>query len=282
MSEEAPMNEEREEIIEEQSERMRGQTPEMDEGEESDGMFRGSGGASVTKKELFRIIEDQDEAIEALRREVDALKRSERMTPSPTKKRERMEETESESGCLRRPSLWRPRDHGGPDASGWNGGISGRLSRHCPVRQPLARCILSEPAGTNIPSLPAYDGTRDPEDHLNGYFTKMQLYNSTDATLCKVFPSTFSSVVLDWHHQIKEGRIDCFEQFAAMFLAKFASRKRRSLTIGTLFKVRQKEGEALREFYERWLSVALEVKDAQPSVLGVCLNECTSSEELCR
>ncbi|CAL1400208.1 unnamed protein product [Linum trigynum] len=282
MSEEAPMIEEREEITEEQSERMRGRTPEEEEGEGSEGTLRGSEGVSVTKKELFRIIENQDEAIEALRREVDALRRGEGMTPSPTKKRERAEETEIESGCPRRPGLWRPRDHGAPDDSGWNGGILGRLSRHCPVRQPLARCILSEPAGTNIPPLPAYDGTGDPEDHLNGYFTKMQLYNSTDATLCKVFPSTFSGVVLDWYHQIGEGRIDCFEQFAAMFLAKFASRKRRSLTIGALFKVKQKEGEALREFYERWLSVALAVKDAQPSVLGVCLNECTSSEELCR
>ncbi|CAL1401598.1 unnamed protein product [Linum trigynum] len=123
MSEEAPMSEEREEITEEQSERMRGQTLEMEEGEENEGVFRGSKGASVTKKELFRIIEDQDEAIEALRREVDALKRSEGMTPSPTKKRERMEETESESGCLRRPSLWRQCDHAAPDANGWNGGI---------------------------------------------------------------------------------------------------------------------------------------------------------------
>ncbi|CAL1358974.1 unnamed protein product [Linum trigynum] len=284
MSEEMEVSDgrEREEITEDQSERLRGLTPEMDEREESDSMFRGSEGASMTKRELYRIIEDQDGAIEALRKEVDALKRGGGMTPSPTKKRERVAETESESGYQRRPSVWRPREYGGLGTGGWSGGILGRLSRHGPVRQPLARNILAEPAGTNIPPLPTYDGVTDPEDHLNGYFTKMQLYNSTGATLCKVFPSTFSGVVLDWYYQIEEGRIECFEQFAEMFLAKFASRKRRTLTIGALFKIKQKEGEALREFYERWLSVALAAKDVQPSVLGVCLNECTTSEELCR
>ncbi|CAL1396319.1 unnamed protein product [Linum trigynum] len=110
MSEEAPMSGEREEITEERSGQMRRLTPEMDEDEESDGMFRGSEGASVTKKEMFRIIEDQDEAIEALWREVDALKRGERMTPSLTsKKRERVAETESESGHLRRPTFEAPK-----------------------------------------------------------------------------------------------------------------------------------------------------------------------------
>ncbi|CAL1398800.1 unnamed protein product [Linum trigynum] len=108
----------------------------------------------------------------------------------------------------------------------------------------------------------------------------MQLYNSSDVTLCRAFPSNFTGV--DWYHQIEERRIYSFEQFAAMFLSKFASRRRRTLTISALFKVRQRKGEALKNFYERWMLVAMSVKDVKPPILGCCLDECTTSEELCR
>ncbi|CAL1384138.1 unnamed protein product [Linum trigynum] len=249
---------------------------------------------SLTRRELFRIIADQDRAIAALRREIEGGRSEDVMTYSPgVRKRERAsEDLESLQyglphhaglGAQGRSRAWRPQipPHANEieEPNAW---ASRRLERRFGVRQPLARSILMEPAGTTIPPLPNYDGVADPEDHLNSYFTKMQLYNSSDATLCKVFPSTFAGVVLDWYHQIEEGRIECFEQFAELFLAKFASRKRRTLTIGALFKVKQREGEALREFYDRWISVAMAVKDVQPAVLGVCLDACTSSEELCR
>ncbi|CAL1369337.1 unnamed protein product [Linum trigynum] len=174
---------------------------------------------------MFRIIEDQDEAIEILKREVEALKKGEGMVRSPTsRKRERIAETEGDSGQTRCPaSLWRPNDHANSDFEGRNGWVPWHLPRHCPVRHPLARNVLMEQTRTNIPPLSVYDGTADLDDHLNGYFTKMQRYNSYDATLCKVFPSTFAGVVLDWYHQIEEGRIERFEKFAAMFLAKYAS-----------------------------------------------------------
>ncbi|CAL1403225.1 unnamed protein product [Linum trigynum] len=176
-------------------------------------MFPNSESASITKKELFSIIEDQNEAIEILKREVKALKRGEGAVHNPaSRKRERTAEMENESSPSRRPiSMWRPNDQGSSDFEGCNVGMLRRLSHHCSVRKPLARNVLTESVGTNIPPLPNYDGTTDPEDHLNGYFTKIQLYNSSDATLCKVFPSTFAGVVLNWYHQ-------CFEQFAAMFL----------------------------------------------------------------
>ncbi|CAL1379514.1 unnamed protein product [Linum trigynum] len=269
-----------EQVMAEASQEMNERTPSRNEDEGSQDRHPSSEDASITKKDLVKIIANQDEAIGMLRREVEMLKEG---APSPmARKRERASEAEGESSSLRRlASMRRLADYGDSEGER-NVWMQGRPPRQFVVRQPLARSILVEPANTNIPPLPTYDGTADPDDHLNNYFTKMQLYNSTDATLCKVFPSTFAGVVLDWYHQIEEGRIEGFEQFAAMFLAKFASRKRRTLTVGALFKIKQKEGETLREFYERWIPVAMAVKDVHPSVLGVILEECTTSEELCR
>ncbi|CAL1399577.1 unnamed protein product [Linum trigynum] len=212
-----------------------------------------SEGVTLTKEHLIRIIEEQDQALEALRKEVEALKKGGDIAPPPGgRKRERIEDEEGVSSALRRTEeLGHLTRHMAPDFDEHNGWAPRRLGWSWGVRKPLARSILAEQANSVIPTLPSYDCTTDPEDHLNNYFTKMQLYNSSDATLCHAFPSTFVSVVLDWYHKMEEGRIDSFEQFPAMFLSKFATRKRMSLTISALFKVRQRKGEALRDFYER-------------------------------
>ena len=34
-----------------------------------------------------------------------------------------------------------------------------------------------------------YDGTTDPNEHMDAYTTHMNLYTSDDAVLCRVFPS---------------------------------------------------------------------------------------------
>ncbi|CAL1367513.1 unnamed protein product [Linum trigynum] len=243
-----------------------------------------SEGDTLTKEHLISIIEEQAKALEALRKEVEVLRKGGDVAPPcGGRKRDMDEEEDGMTSALRcTEDAGHQIRREAPDLEERNAWAPRRLGRLWGVRQPLARSVLAEQANSVIPALPSYDGTSDPEDHLNNYFTKMQLYNSSDATLCRAFPSTFVGVVLDWYHQIEEGRIDSFEQFAAMFLSKFASRKRRSLTISALFKVRQRKGEALRDFYERWMSVAMAVKDVKPPVLGCCLDECTNSEELCR
>ncbi|CAL1383983.1 unnamed protein product [Linum trigynum] len=241
-------------------------------------------GAALTKEELLQIIESQDHALEILKKEVEALKRNGGDPHTPgSKRKERDEEGDGASSLMRRTEeMGHLTRHLESDYDDYNGWAQRRAGRGWGVRQPLARSILAESPSSVIPALPSYDGTNDPEDHLNNYFTKMQLYSSSDATMCRAFPSTFTGVVLDWYHQLEEGRIDCFEHFASLFLSKFASRKRRTLTISALFKVRQRENEPLRDFYERWMSVAMAVKDVKPPVLGCCLDECTTSEELCR
>ncbi|CAL1377685.1 unnamed protein product [Linum trigynum] len=158
----------------------RERTPDAIEGEGSESRHPCLECALITKRDLFKIIEDQDEAIEILKREVEALKKGEGLAPSPTtRKRERIAEMEGESGQPRRAtSVWLPNDHNCLELEGRNGWMPGRLPRHFTVRQPLARNVLMEPIRTNILPLPTYDGTTDPDNHLNSYFTKMQLYNS--------------------------------------------------------------------------------------------------------
>ncbi|CAL1377542.1 unnamed protein product [Linum trigynum] len=139
-------------------------------------------GAQLTKEELLQIIESQDHALEILKKEVEALKKGGGDLPTPgSKRRERDEEGEGASSLARRTEeLGHLTRHQESDYDDYNDWAQRRVGRGWGVWQPLARSILAEQPSSVIPALPSYDGTTDPEHHLNNYFTKMQLYSSTD------------------------------------------------------------------------------------------------------
>ncbi|GLT96647.1 hypothetical protein SLE2022_142540 [Rubroshorea leprosula] len=60
------------------------------------------------------------------------------------------------------------------------------------IPHPLNTNITLEPypAGFKIPQLETYDGTKDPDDHLHAFYSCMQAQNTSDALMCKIFPST--------------------------------------------------------------------------------------------
>ncbi|CAL1392995.1 unnamed protein product [Linum trigynum] len=63
-----------EQVMAEASQEMGERTPSRNEDEGSEDRHLSSEDASITKKDLFKIIADQDEAIGMLRREVEMLK----------------------------------------------------------------------------------------------------------------------------------------------------------------------------------------------------------------
>ncbi|CAL1399925.1 unnamed protein product [Linum trigynum] len=126
---EAPGSGEEEQVTGDPSQWSRERTPGATEGEGSESRHPYSEGASITKKDLFKIIEDQDEAIEILKREVQTLKKGEGVVHSPaSRKRERTAEMEGDSDQPRRPtSMWHPNDHAGSDFEGLDGWTLRRL-----------------------------------------------------------------------------------------------------------------------------------------------------------
>ena len=52
--------------------------------------------------------------------------------------------------------------------------------------------IMQEPILTNfkLPQFESYDGTSDPFDHLEAFWTMMLHHGMPDAILCRAFPST--------------------------------------------------------------------------------------------
>lgn len=48
-------------------------------------------------------------------------------------------------------------------------------------------------------NLKRYDGTTNPNKHLDTYLTQANLYTNDDVVLCRVFPTSLKGAALIWH-----------------------------------------------------------------------------------
>ncbi|GKV27721.1 hypothetical protein SLEP1_g36857 [Rubroshorea leprosula] len=87
-----------------------------------------------------------------------------------------------------------------------------------------------------IPQLETYDGTKDPNDHLHAFYSCMQAQNASDALMCKIFLSALRGNARTWK------------------------------TTSKLMRVRQRDGESLKNFMSRFNDAVLEVSSFDQAV----------------
>ncbi|KAK4394706.1 hypothetical protein Sango_1624900 [Sesamum angolense] len=112
-----------------------------------------------------------------------------------------------------------------------------------PRRSPFATHILAEAIqyGIKIPNINEYDGTKDPQDHLDRFLAKADLIDISDTAYCKIFRTTLAGKAMTWFNQLPIGSIDNFEQLSQCFLHHFAINKRYPKTTSYIFTVIQRE-----------------------------------------
>ncbi|KAL0437525.1 UNVERIFIED_CONTAM: hypothetical protein Sradi_0460400 [Sesamum radiatum] len=139
-----------------------------------------------------------------------------------------------------------------------------------PRRSPFAPAILAEalPAGVKVSNLSEYDGTGDPQEHLDKFYAKIDWYDLSDAAYCKVFRTTLSKRALAWFNQLPAGTISSLEQLTQRFLHHFSMNKRAPKTAAFLFTIRQKENESLRDYMQRFVEAVHEVPHVNHELLA--------------
>ncbi|KAL0451253.1 UNVERIFIED_CONTAM: hypothetical protein Slati_1103400 [Sesamum latifolium] len=88
----------------------------------------------------------------------------------------------------------------------------------------------------------------------------------TDGIKCRVFVTTFVWAAQQWFNQLPPAVIRSFQEFRSLFLHRFASSRKHRKTELSLFSIRQKEGEPLKEYLQRFNTAALEVLSATQEV----------------
>ncbi|KAL0416060.1 UNVERIFIED_CONTAM: hypothetical protein Slati_3437900 [Sesamum latifolium] len=116
------------------------------------------------------------------------------------------------------------------------------------------------------PAIAEYDGTTDPVEHLARFENAALLHRYTDGIKCRVFVTTFARAAQTWFNQLPAGAIGSFQEFRSLFLHQFASSRKLRKTELSLFAVRQKDNEPLKEYLQRFNTAALEVPSATQEV----------------
>ncbi|XP_073298517.1 uncharacterized protein [Primulina huaijiensis] len=135
---------------------------------------------------------------------------------------------------------------------------------------PFTTAILAEsvPVGVKIPNLPEYEGMGDPQDHLDKFYAKADLYDISEAAYCKIFRTTLSGRALAWFNKLPPRTIDSLEQLTHRFLHQFSINKKYPKTAAYLFTIIQKEGECLREYVQRFTQAVHEVPHVNHDLLA--------------
>ncbi|KAL0394907.1 UNVERIFIED_CONTAM: hypothetical protein Slati_4456900 [Sesamum latifolium] len=133
---------------------------------------------------------------------------------------------------------------------------------------PFIETVMADelPLNCHTPAIAEYDGTTDPMEHLSRFENAALLHRYTDGIKCRVFITTFARAAQQWFNQLPVGAIGSFQEFRSLFLDQFASSKKLRKTELSLFAVRQKDDEPLKEYLQRFNATALEVPAATQEV----------------
>ncbi|KAK2382109.1 hypothetical protein QL285_069663 [Trifolium repens] len=143
--------------------------------------------------------------------------------------------------------------------------------RNDPADPPFSFSVYTAPlpAGFQVPSIKAYDGSSDPDDHLKIYYANMLVYGFTDAIMCRAFPATLIGPALRWFYTLTPHSISKFSQLTKKFLSHFVLSKTSPRLPVSLKRLKQGTDESLKDYLDRFNQEAIQVDDDLSTELSI-------------
>lgn len=101
----------------------------------------------------------------------------------------------------------------------------------------------------------------DPNDHWTSFSKNMNLYDATDASRCKAFPTTLRGIAGKWYAKLASRTITSSKQMKDLFLAQFTSSFTQTRSVGSLFSIKETWSKTLRQFITMFRKANTKVKD---------------------
>ena len=77
------------------------------------------------------------------------------------------------------------------------------------------------PARFRMPQIEAFNGMKDPVDHLNIYKNQMELHGYQDPERCRAFAIMLKGLALAWFNRLPPSSISSFKELSVAFVSHF-------------------------------------------------------------
>ncbi|RRT49968.1 hypothetical protein B296_00026639 [Ensete ventricosum] len=111
-----------------------------------------------------------------------------------------------------------------------------------------------------------YDGSCDLTEHIVAFRAQMALYDTSDALMCRAFPTTLRGPTKTWYCHLKPASISSFDLLAKEFELNFLVSARPKPTTASLLRLAQGSDESLSQFVGRFTSQVQGIPDVHPSL----------------
>jgi hypothetical protein len=110
-----------------------------------------------------------------------------------------------------------------------------------------------------MPRIEKYDGSGDPQAHLEAFRESIILHGTPDEIACRAFPLTLKGVAKDWFTGLPSKSVGTFKELGRLFLTQFLATRKRKKDTTCLLTMRQGKKESLKDFMLRFNKEKLEV-----------------------
>ncbi|XP_019417123.1 PREDICTED: uncharacterized protein LOC109328216 [Lupinus angustifolius] len=119
---------------------------------------------------------------------------------------------------------------------------------------------------TRPANMDQYDGTANPQDHLDAFEASMLFHGATDPIMCRAFPLTLKKAALQWFTHLAPNRINTWETLALAFNTRFTASKEQPRSSYMLSGIRQGPNESIWAYLDQFNTDAMKVRTLSPEV----------------
>ncbi|KAK8951740.1 hypothetical protein KSP39_PZI003777 [Platanthera zijinensis] len=136
-------------------------------------------------------------------------------------------------------------------------------SRPAEGGSPFSEFVSSAPVpeGFREPEMTYYSGRGDPVHHIQWFEDMVSIRQMSDGFKCRLFAITLREKAREWFHQLPTGSIYCFEDLRRGFMLRFTTSKKRKKEAESLFRIKQRVGETLGSYLDRFQEELSQVQE---------------------